>query len=199
MEANVTRFDAALAAGNYSLATDIEHGIEHFCTGTAGVCAYDVRHFGDYVFDASATFLARADVRAALNVGTHTWSLGSAAVGAALHADIALPASQLIAPLLDAHGLRVLLYNGEFDLDCNIVGTLKWLHAVKWSGAAAFEAAARTKWFASGDAAAHVAGYAKTVKTLTQLTLAGAGHMVPMNIPDVALAMINTLVEGRPF
>ena len=40
MARNVSRFDAALAAGNLSLATDVEHGIEHFCTGAAGVNAY---------------------------------------------------------------------------------------------------------------------------------------------------------------
>ena len=111
---------------------------------------------------------------------------------------------------------QVLLYNGEFDLDCNIVGTLAWLRAVPWRGAAAFSAAPRAQWFVAGSdvtseggddgektpiktAAAHPAGYAKTAGTLTQLTLAGAGHMVPMNIPEVALAMINTLVDGRPF
>ena len=108
---------------------------------------------------------------------------------------------------------QVLLYNGEFDLDCNIVGTLAWLSAVPWRGAAAFAAAPRAQWFAAGSdvtsegggktpiktAAAHPAGDAKTAGTLTQLTLAGAGHMVPMNIPEVALAMINTLVDGRPF
>ena len=111
---------------------------------------------------------------------------------------------------------QVLLYNGEFDLDCNIVGTLAWLSAVPWRGAAAFAAAPRAQWFAAGSdvtseggvgsaktpiktAAAHPAGYVKTTGTLTQLTLAGAGHMVPMNVPEVALAMINTLVDGRPF
>ena len=66
-----------------------------------------MRHFGPYDFGASGAWLARDDVRAALRVpAARTWALSSPRVGAALHADIALPASQLIAPLLDVHQLR---------------------------------------------------------------------------------------------
>ena len=113
MAANVSRFDAALAAADFRAATDIEHAVERFVEDTAGVNAYDVRHLGPYNFSAAGAYLARDDVRAALGIPAgRVWQLSSAAVSAALHDDVAKPASQLIAPLLDAHGLRVLLYNG---------------------------------------------------------------------------------------
>ena len=199
MAANVTRFKAALDGGQFAAATDIEHAIEHFVEAAAGVHAYDVRHLGPYDFSALGTYLARADVKAALGVGTRSWQLKSPAVSAALHDDVAKPASQLVAPLLDTHGLRVLLYNGEHDMDCNIVGTLAWLGALEWSGAADLKRAPRKLWAPPNAESGGVAGYATTAGNLTQLTLVGAGHMVPMNAPRTAVAMLNQLLAGEPF
>ena len=199
MDANVTLFEAAVSAGNWGAATDIEHGVEAYMESASGANAYDVRHLGPYDFDALAGYLARPDVKAALGVGGRPWTLGSPAVAAALHDDVAKPASQLIAPLLDEHGLRVLLYNGENDFDCNIVGTLSWLAAMRWSGQAAFASAPRTQWAPPGAESGGVAGYATSVGNLTQLTLVGCGHMVPMNVPRTAVAMLNQLLAGTPF
>lgn len=42
-----------------------------------------------------------------------------------LHDDTVKPASQLVGNLLDSY--RVVLYNGMYDFDCNIIGTLDWL------------------------------------------------------------------------
>lgn len=197
MEANVTLFNKAMDAGDYETATDIEHGIEHFVSDMAGTNAYDVRRFGDYDFSAAAAWLARDDVSKALGVeGLPTWNLASDKVSAALHADVVLPASQLVAPLLKDHGLRVLFYNGMFDLDCNIMGTLEWMHAA----VPELAAAERKTWFAQTESPEGApAGYAKTVGSFTQLTLTGAGHMVPMDVPAVALAMINKVMEGSEF
>lgn len=206
MEANVTLFKQAMDAGDYETATDIERGIEHFVSAVAGTNAYDVRRFGDYDFSAAAAWLARDDVSKALGVdGLPAWNLASDKVNAALHAEVVLPASQLVAPLLKDHGLRVLFYNGMFDLDCNILGTLEWMHAA----VPELAAAERKQWFVAqtqahtespeGAPAGAPAGYAKSVGSFTQLTLTGAGHMVPMDVPAVALAMINKVMEGGEF
>ncbi|GMH98212.1 hypothetical protein TrVE_jg14256 [Triparma verrucosa] len=190
---NITLFNAAMSSGDYLTATDIEHGIEHYVSAVAGTNAYDVRRFGDYDFSPAASWLARDDVASALGVSGRAWNLASDEVSAALHADVVLPASQLVGPLLEDHGLRVIFYNGVFDLDCNIMGTLEWMHAAVPN----LSSAERKTWFLNTDD--EPAGYAKTVGTFTQLTLNGAGHMVPMNIPEVALAMINQVMEGTEF
>ena len=143
--------------------------------------------------------LSTSGVREALGLSSSdpNWKLSSAAVGAALHDDIALPASQLFPALLDRYDLRVLLYNGEYDFDCNIVGTLSWLADLKWSGSKALREAERKPW--GGNGSRPVFGYSRNAKRLTQLTLVGSGHMVPMYVPEVALQMITMLIKGDSF
>ena len=101
-----------------------------------------------------------------------------------------------MAPLLDTHGLRVLLYNGEHDMDCNIVGTLAWLGALEWSGAADLKRAPRKLWAPPNAESGGVAGYATTVGNLTQLTLVGAGHMVPLDQPSNAYNAIRYMYSN---
>jgi carboxypeptidase C (cathepsin A) len=70
-------------------------------------------------------------------------------------------------------GIPLLFFNGQYDLICNHIGNQKWLHALEWSGAAAYRAAQRSAWVhtsKSGDKDKHIFGYVK-VSSSTRYTL----------------------------
>ena len=99
-------------------------------------------------------------------------------------------------------GIRVLIYNGVFDMDCNFMGTDKWLQQMQWPGADKWHTLGRMPWKvtrASGGGTPVVAGHTRALGNLTQLTLLGAGHLVPMDQPRTALLMLHTFLAGQPF
>lgn len=67
---------------------------------------------------------------------------------------------------------RVLIYNGQYDFICNLVGVQDLYYNLDWSGKQAFQQAARTSWFVEDS---KVGGFVRSAKTLTQLILIGAG------------------------
>jgi carboxypeptidase C (cathepsin A) len=91
--------------------------------------------------------------------------------------------------------LRVLIYNGIYDMDCNFMGTDAWLQALPWSFGAEFKVLRRTPWKQEGA----IVGYARTAQHLTQVLVLGAGHLVPMDQPKVALEMLDRFLAGRSF
>jgi vitellogenic carboxypeptidase-like protein len=115
--------------------------------------------------------------------------------------------SSLIAPLL-ADGRQVLLYQGHMDLRDGVAATEAWLHgAFNQSSpviASGLINAERHVWrdddYSDDDnsnTTDTVAGYIKTHGNLTHVVVVGAGHMVPMDQPRRAHAMLQGLVAGE--
>jgi cathepsin A (carboxypeptidase C) len=106
-------------------------------------------------------------------------------------------------------GVRVLIYAGDVDFICNWIGNKAWTKALPWSGHTAFEAETDQSWLYtdSQNAAepAKVGGLARTAKaaagegSLTFLQVYEAGHMVPMDQPAAALALLNGFLNNKPF
>lgn len=99
-------------------------------------------------------------------------------------------------------GVRALFFNGAFDVICNHVGNEVLLQELAWSGQDEFLAAGRAVWLPVGGGAAgegKPGGYAKSSGLLTYLVVAGAGHMVPLDVPVAALDMIGRFLKGASF
>ena len=99
-----------------------------------------------------------------------------------------------IPPMLAA-GIKVLIYAGDADFVCNWMGNKAWTLELNWPGNAAFAAAPDHDW----KVAYLKAGTARTSGGLTFLQVNNAGHMVPMDQPENALAMVNTFLSGGIF
>ena len=104
---------------------------------SGGVNVYDVRKFeGEpapgYDFTLIGEYLDQPSVRVALSVDPRKgpWATGSELVGADLETGEQAAASNLYQDLLKGAQIRVLIYNGIFDMDCNFVGTDGNLHTV---------------------------------------------------------------------
>ena len=80
------------------------------------------------------------------------------------------------------------------------MGNLAWVTALEWSGKDAFNTAPEQDWMVAGKKA----GSYRTAGGLTFQKVEDAGHMVPMDQPEHALAMIRAftgteekLVQGE--
>jgi cathepsin A (carboxypeptidase C) len=89
-------------------------------------------------------------------------------------------------------GLDVLVYSGDKDFICNWRGGEAWTNAVDWEGKDAYLNQTYQDWKVDEK----VAGELKSYKNLKFLRVYDAGHMVPMNQPEAALAMLNEFTSG---
>lgn len=90
-----------------------------------------------------------------------------------------------LAPLLDA-GMPILVYNGNQDYICNSIGAEMWTNALVWNGQENYNNASFEEYRMNKD----FVGLVKNAGNLTLMIVFGAGHMVPMDQPQVALHMI---------
>ncbi|CAE7760255.1 unnamed protein product, partial [Symbiodinium microadriaticum] len=90
--------------------------------------------------------------------------------------------------------IRVLLYSGEFDLNCNFIGTLNTLEDNLWDGRQ-WKEASRALYVVDGDGR----GMHYQLGKLSFLIVKNSGHLLPMDQPAVALDMISRFLEDESF
>jgi vitellogenic carboxypeptidase-like protein len=139
----------------------------------------------------------RAEVKEALGVrGEVQWEARAAAVVAALREDGMKSAKSQLEALLQQEGVRVLLYEGIWDLRDGVASTEAWLAEVEWDSIAAFQEAERAVWrFAGGEGDGELAGYVRSHGALAHMVVYGAGHFVPAGNGRAAQEMIEDWVS----
>lgn len=85
------------------------------------------------------------------------------------------PTQYYIAGLLE-RGIRVLLYAGTYDWQCNWVQNKLWIEKLDWTGKEAYKNAKWRDWTLDGEKV----GETKTAGVLTFATVRGAGHMMSL-------------------
>jgi serine carboxypeptidase-like clade 4 len=100
----------------------------------------------------------------------------------------------VIPPMLEA-GVRMLVYSGQEDFICNWFGGRDWVQQMPWSGQRRYNQQTWGTWLVDGKPA----GVYKEQGPVQFLGVAAAGHMVPMDQPANALAMLHSFVQGRSF
>lgn len=102
-----------------------------------------------------------------------------------------------VARLLEETQVRVLFYNGMEDAMCDHVGNERFLDNLPWKGRGDWVVADRRAWIPEALAAPY--GFVKQYKQLSFIKILGAGHMLPMDKPVVALVMIRLFINGGEF
>ncbi|KAL3667314.1 hypothetical protein V7S43_007543 [Phytophthora oleae] len=144
-------------------------------------------------------YLNSDTVRTYLNVSHKhpaPWKAAAADVELAFAADLMKTFEQDIAELLSDSSVRVLIYHGDADLVCNWYGGLAWVKALQWPYQREFNAVKEHAFEVNARDAGSVWTYAKR---LTFLRVFNAGHMAPMDQPEVALEMINRFLRNEEF
>jgi len=147
-----------------------------------------------YDMSNSDKYLNQPDIEAELGVSGRKWKECRQDVHMFLLGDWMTNLADKISNLLE-QGVEVLVYSGDKDFICNWRGGEAWTNAVEWSGHEDFNAAQYSEWTVDGAPA----GQIKQHKNFKFLRVYDAGHMVPMDQPANALAMLTTFITGDIF
>jgi len=90
--------------------------------------------------------------------------------------------------------IPILFFNGMDDLICNHVGNEIFLNELSWEHSKTWTTSKRYAWKLSSDSSNPV-GYVKSHHNLSFLKIKGAGHMVPMDQPEVAFEMMKIFLN----
>lgn len=93
--------------------------------------------------------------------------------------------------------VKLLFFNGLEDLICNHVGNEVMLMKLPWKHRDHWIESKRYSWTAAKET--EVSGYVKEFENLTFLKVLHSGHMVPMDVPNVALDMMRIFMYGKSF
>lgn len=104
-------------------------------------------------------------------------------------------------------GVDVLVYNGNLDLACNTAGNRRWVEKLAWAGQVEFVSRGMEDWYAPRSSEVVKAGTMKEVyakarpdskrtSRLAFVTVDKAGHMVPLDQPEISLHLIQTWMNG---
>jgi len=105
-----------------------------------------------------------------------------------------VPTQYYVANLLE-RGVRVLIYAGTYDWQCNWVANKLWVENLEWSGHDEFNAQEWRDWTIPTNSKdleeTKAVGITKSAGLLTFASIWGAGHMVPHDKPAESLAMVS--------
>ncbi|KAG0300355.1 Cell death protease [Linnemannia gamsii] len=132
-------------------------------------------------------YLNRPDVKEALHAtaGDTHWDECSRRVSIALQQDDSPPAIALLPGILEK--TRVMLFSGQQDLICNHIGTEYLISNMTWQGSQGFQDTQSIGWKVEDKPA----GEWKQARNLTYVLIYNSSHMVPYDVPLVALDMMN--------
>lgn len=145
-----------------------------------------------YDFSQSDEFLNREDVQALLGVSGRKWEECDMMVHTYLTGDWMLNLMPQVADMLDNTDLQVLVYSGDKDFVCNWRGGEAWTLATKWANKEEFNAQDYEEWTVEGQSA----GAMRQYENFHFLRVYDAGHMVPMDQPQNALAMLQRFIDN---
>jgi len=206
---NSTMTFAAMKAASVACVAAINKcnaGNDNMCTTAYAVCnygevvpyqvtgqnPYDMRipcEHGQlcYDFDHVTKFLNSEEVKKQLGVSKR-WASCNMLVNMQFQQDWMHNFHTLLPDML-ADGVRVLVYAGDVDYICNWLGNKKWTLALDWPHKTDFNTAADKPYVLPGGNDA--AGRLRSSNGFSFLQVYQAGHMVPMDKPEVALDMLS--------
>lgn len=144
-----------------------------------------------YDFSAVEKFLNLPGTQSQLGVNKK-WGSCNRIVNLAFNTDW-MKNYHLLLPDMLADGIQVLIYAGDVDYICNWLGNKKWTLAMEWPHKADFNAAEDAPYLVNGTQA----GRLRSAAGFHFMQVYKAGHMVPMDQPAAALAMLNDFLSGK--
>lgn len=144
-----------------------------------------------YDFSNVQKYLDRPDVLETLGVKGIRWQSCARDVTVGMLGDWMREYQDKLVDLLE-NNIRVLIYAGDVDFICNFLGNQAWVKALEWAGKDEFNKATPSAWKVDGKSA----GLERKYGPLTFLQVFDAGHMVPMDQPKAALAMLDRFINA---
>ena len=108
--------------------------------------------------------------------------------------DFHKPVWHLVDEILKSSDIDVIVYSGQLDVICSTAGTLKWMERLTWEGKEDFDQAERKLLTNPETDIAEM--FVKSSGHLKMYWVLNAGHIVPADVPDTALRMLNRILDG---
>mmetsp|Transcript_88873 Transcript_88873/g.167471 ORF Transcript_88873/g.167471 Transcript_88873/m.167471 type:complete len:486 (-) Transcript_88873:133-1590(-) len=145
-----------------------------------------------YDFDMIGKYLNSQEVKKQLGV-TKRWGSCNIAVDLLFvtAGDWMVNYQELLPDML-ADGIKTLIYAGDVDYICNWLGNMKWTQKLAWPHKDDFNAAPNNDYKLDGRTVAKL----RTSNGFSFMQVFNAGHMVPMDQPEVALQMVKDFTSG---
>lgn len=124
-----------------------------------------------------------------------TWGGQSGDVFSALSGDFMRPVIDVVDGLLAGGRINVTVYEGQVDLICSTMGAELWMTRLTWPGMPGFYAS--TKSPRSAFAGAPTGAFTRSAAPLHMWYIMLAGHMVPSDNGDMALAMVQEILATQ--
>eukprot|EP01134_Creolimax_fragrantissima_P003214 CFRG3214T1 len=157
-----------------------------------GINHYDIRKkcAGPMCYDMSMidTFLNNADNQAILGV-SKKWETCNMVVHQHFVHEWMRSFSGNVTYLLQ-DDIPVLLYAGDMDFSVNYMGVKAFAKSINWNGKQDFNNAPDVPWVHGNE----LAGFIRKAGPLSFIQVHNAGHMVPLDVPEAALEMVNTFM-----
>lgn len=146
-----------------------------------------------YDFGNIQTYLNQQEVQTALGVKKN-WGSCNMAVNLAFQmaGDWMRDFSVGIPDLLH-DGIQVLIYAGDEDYICNWLGNKAWTKALEWDSKDDFNKASDNEWQVGNTTVARH----RNAGPFHFMQVFEAGHMVPMDQPEVSMEMVNAFISGN--
>ncbi|XP_062109591.1 serine carboxypeptidase-like 50 [Humulus lupulus] len=178
--------------------TDARYRVVDYLQSTTGLATlYDFTKIGPYNIGIVTDFLQSDGVKAALKVKESAVTFINGCnddVKEALHDDTMKSVKYMVEFLVRKS--KVLLYQGQYDLWDGVVSTEAWVRSMDWEEIGKFLLAERIVW---KDENGGLAGYVQKWKSLSNVVVFGAGHLVPTDQPLNSRRMIEDWVLDRGF
>lgn len=213
-EVNTSIFNSTCygPCATYSTAMDYVDTASAAGAGIPCFDVYDIHHDCSTINSLAlmAEYFSRADVQEALHVsdrGTYS-ACNSTILGILLGAPSVVPPSYTILPtLVTEHNISLHIYNGEWDMLLNHIGTELSIQNMTWRGAQGFSASPRQLFYVDDampvdsrdgeNATTKVAGHWAEERGVSYHLFQGAGHSVFANKPREMFAYVRDVVVGE--
>jgi carboxypeptidase C (cathepsin A) len=148
---------------------------------TGNVSAYDMRYYGTPSFPALSNFLNQASTKKTFNVPPGAkWQQFNSEIYYSFEYDFMQGIATHLMPTL-LQNMKVMIYHGQDDLYCNIMGLGYWVKNWDWELSSNYHASRRGSWKVKGD----IAGYVQTYSNFTFVNVMDAGNWVGWGQPYV--------------
>ena len=144
-----------------------------------------------YNFSAETIYLNNNTVQKQIGVNMK-WESCNTLVNIRLESDWMKDYQQLITQPIQTN-IRGLIYAGDLDFICNWLGNQAWSLALPWNGQLQFNNTQPTNWTVNNQIFGTIR-QAKNLHNFTFVRIFQAGHMVPMDQPQAAAALINAFI-----
>jgi serine carboxypeptidase 1 len=124
-----------------------------------------------------------------------TWGGQSGNVFSTLSGDFMRPVIDVVDTVLSLNKINVTIYEGQLDLICATVGADRWMTKLQWPGMVNFNSTQKVPLspFPGGPTGA----FKRSYDILSYYKIMMAGHMVPGDNGDMALVMVQDILNSQ--